>query len=59
MVYLKDNNIRGIDTLDFHFPSQIFYNSSLNPENLGFCSGDDCLGNGVFNISKCFMGKML
>ena len=59
MTYLKDSNVRGIDTFDFHFPKNIFHNSSLNPENDGFCSGEDCLGNGVFNISKCFMGMLL
>jgi hypothetical protein len=33
----------------------VFYNSTLNPENEGFCT-DDCLGNGVFNLSKCLGG---
>ena len=54
--YLKDNKFKDINTFDFHMPTNIFYNSSTNPDNQGFCSGEDCLGNGVFNLSKCFMG---
>ena len=54
--YLKDNSIKSLDTYDFHMPENIFYKPSLNPENAGFCREDQCLGNGVFNISSCFQG---
>lgn len=53
---MKDNQINNIKTYDFHFPENIFYNSTLNPENEGFCDDNACLGNGVYNISKCFGG---
>ena len=52
---MRDNEINNIKTYDFHIAENIFYNSTLNPENEGICD-DDCLGNGVFNISKCFGG---
>ncbi|CAF0919401.1 unnamed protein product [Brachionus calyciflorus] len=55
MTYLKDNNVDGIDCFDFHLPENIFANETLNPENAGFCDGE-CLGNGVFNLSRCLDG---
>ena len=36
----------------------MFYNSTLNPENEGFCT-ENCLGNGVFNISTCSGGDWI
>ena len=56
LTYLRDNEINGIKTYDFHISKDIFFNSSLNPENMGFCDSD-CLGNGIFNISKCRAGN--
>jgi len=53
--FLKYNKVKGVKTHDFHLPENIFYNSTLNPLNEGFCNGD-CLGNGVQNISKCYGG---
>ena len=44
-----------MDTFVFHLPENLFYNSTLNPYNDGFCA-DDCLGNGVQNISRCYGG---
>lgn len=55
---MKDSLVDGVNTLDFHLPENVFYNSSLNPENDGYCSGYDCLGNGVFNMSKCQGGNL-
>ena len=39
-------------------PTNVFSNSTLNPENIGFCGkhNNKCLGNGVLNISKCIGG---
>ncbi|CAF0832095.1 unnamed protein product [Brachionus calyciflorus] len=54
LTYHKDNVFNGVHTYDFHLPKDIFYNSSLNPDNLGFCT--NCLGNGVLNISNCYGG---
>ncbi len=53
--YLRDNEVHGVKTLDFHLPETQFYNSSVNPDNEGFCK-ESCLGNGVQNISKCYGG---
>lgn len=53
LVYLKDNEIDGVKTFDFHLPSDIFSASEL--EHAGFCE-DKCLGNGVLNISSCYGG---
>lgn len=52
--YLKDGEIDGIKTYDFHLPKDAFYNATLNPDNAGFCK--ECLGNGVLNISSCYGG---
>jgi lysosome membrane protein 2 len=52
---LKDSKVAGVKTYAFHLPENIFWNSTLNPENIGFCD-NDCLGNGVQNISKCYGG---
>jgi hypothetical protein len=52
---MKDNVFQNIDVYDFHLSPNIFANSTLNPENTGFCEGP-CLGNGVLNVSKCHDG---
>ena len=51
-MYRGDGLIDNLPTYDYHFPKNIFYNSTLNPENEGFCE-NDCLGNGVYNMSAC------
>ncbi len=56
LVYLKDAVVDDIDVYQFHLPQNIFYNASSNPDNFGFCNENDCLGNGVMNISKCYGG---
>jgi len=57
MEYLKDNVIKGIKTFDFHLPKYMFYNTTYNPDNIGFCGKDNkCFANGVQNISKCYTG---
>ena len=33
-----------------------FYNYTYNSDNRGYCD-DNCLGNGVHNISACNFGK--
>jgi len=55
--YTKENYISGVKTYDFELPANAFYNSTLNPENIGFCS-NDCLGNGVMDLSNCYGGKI-
>jgi hypothetical protein len=43
--------LNGARVFDFHLPTNIFNNS----ENFGFCE-ENCLGNGVLDISKCYGG---
>ena len=53
LVYLRDNNVNGLHTYDYHVPEDLFWNTA---ENAGFCDEGFCLGNGVLNISKCYGG---
>ena len=52
MVYLKDTDVDDLKAYAFHLSEYVFYNSSYDADNKGFCS-ENCLGNGVMNISKC------
>jgi hypothetical protein len=52
MEYKKKSDVQGIETLEFHIPNNIFYNSTLNPDNEGFYK-DYYLGNGVLSVQKC------
>jgi len=48
--YLKDSQVNGIKTYDFHLQKDIFSKTAKEE----FCSDDkDCMGDGVFSISKC------
>ena len=47
---MRDDVVKGLNVYTFHLPEDIFHKS--NPVNEGFCEGQ-CLGNGVFNSSKC------
>lgn len=49
--YARDNFVDGFNTLEYHLPKNVFYNSSLNPSNEGLCT--ECIGNGVQEIGKC------
>jgi len=52
--YLKENDIEGVKTYDFHLSPNIFSNNeTLNPLYKGFCPKDDCLGTGVQSIREC------
>lgn len=52
MEYAKKSDVEGIETLEFHIPANIFFNSTLNPDNEGFFK-ENYLGNGVFSLQKC------
>jgi len=54
--FSKETKIDGFDTLEFFLRRDTFYNSSLNPENIGYCS--KCLGNGVHFIGPLSSGKL-
>lgn len=47
--------MKNVNVYTFRLPSNVFDNSTLNPENEGFCDGK-CLGNGVQNITRCYIG---
>ncbi len=55
LVFQRESTYKGIKVLDFHLPTNFFYNGTLNPDNEGFCN-KNCLGNGVLNISTCNSG---
>ena len=51
--YLRENNIAGIKTYDFHLPTNIFsHNETLNPDNEAFCPKKDCY-DGLQSIREC------
>jgi hypothetical protein len=54
--YFKDDVHNGIKTYNFHLPKTIFYNTTYNPDSNGFCE-NECVGNGVLNISTCYGGN--
>ncbi len=56
MKFKEKKKLSNIDTLVFSLPRNLFYNSTLNIKNDGFCASDKCLGNGVQNISQCYGG---
>jgi hypothetical protein len=39
---------------DYHLSSNVFNMS--REENQGFCGHSSCLGDGVLNISTCYLG---
>lgn len=49
--------IKGIDTLRFRGAKNIFLNSTINPENAGFCvPAGNCYDSGIMNLSPCKEG---
>ncbi|PAA54189.1 hypothetical protein BOX15_Mlig005065g1, partial [Macrostomum lignano] len=56
VTYAGPTSVRGIDLLRFTAPAEVFYNSTLNPENQGFCVGGICLDSGVLNLTTCQPG---
>ncbi|KAM9450699.1 lysosome membrane protein 2c [Clarias gariepinus] len=49
-------SIRGIPAYRFVPPSAVFANSTINPDNTGFCVGGNCLSSGLLNVSVCKEG---
>ncbi|KAF5894665.1 lysosome membrane protein 2-like, partial [Clarias magur] len=49
-------SIRGIPAYRFVPPSSVFANSTINPDNTGFCVGGNCLSSGLLNVSVCKEG---
>ncbi|KAI4887791.1 hypothetical protein NFI96_005766 [Prochilodus magdalenae] len=49
-------SVLGIPAFRFVPPSEVFANMTVNPDNAGFCTGGNCLGSGLLNVSVCKQG---
>lgn len=54
--YDRESSVLDIPTLRFRVPPEVFQSPSKNPANAGFCPVDDCLDDGVLEISSCKEG---
>ena len=52
--YLREKKDGPLTLYDFHLSADVFNTS--REENRGFCVEGPCLGDGVLNISTCYMG---
>jgi len=50
--------VKGLKAFKFVIPSEVFANTTVNPDNACYCvpDVDHCLGAGVLNISACQFG---
>jgi hypothetical protein len=53
--FLRERKDGYVTLYDFHLSADVFNMS--REENRGFCNGGSCLGDGVLNISTCYLGK--
>lgn len=55
--YEYDSSVKGVDTLHFHFPDDLLANTTINPDNIGFCvTPEKCYDSGVINAASCREG---
>lgn len=52
--FLREKKDGMLTLYDYHLSADVFNMS--REENQGFCGSGPCLGNGVLNISTCYMG---
>ncbi len=53
--FLREKKDGYVTLYDYHLSSNVFNMS--REENRGFCGQGSCLGNGVLNISTCYLGR--
>lgn len=56
MTYLKDDYLDGLLVFNYQFKKDLF--SCINMEKEGFID-QQCIGDGVFNLSNCQDGDIL
>lgn len=56
--FSKKANIDDYDTFEYLLSKDTFFNSSLNPDNEGYCK-DKCLGNGVHFVGPLGGGNLI
>ncbi|TRY97130.1 hypothetical protein DNTS_032786 [Danionella cerebrum] len=56
-LYESEVTVQGVPALRFVPPAEVFANTSINPDNAGFCvPAGHCLGSGLLNVSVCKEG---
>ncbi|ETE63382.1 Nucleoporin p54, partial [Ophiophagus hannah] len=57
LTFEEELSVLGIPTYRFTPPLKMFANSSVNPDNAGFCvPAGHCMGSGILNITACKQG---
>jgi len=49
----KEEEVKGVKTLVFSPPKEVFAAAHENPDNEGFCEPKPCLGPGMYRLSNC------
>lgn len=55
-IFESELSVRGVPAYRFVPPSEVFANTTINPDNAGFCVGGNCLSSGLLNVSVCKQG---
>lgn len=59
LVYDSSGTVAGIPTYRFVPSAMVFANTTVNPDNAGFCvPPGNCPGTGVLNVSICKQGVL-
>lgn len=52
LTYNKHKAVKGIDTLQFTTPKELYLNASINPDNRAFCT-KECYPTGILDVGVC------